>query len=170
MTRLIKNRIIITLISAWVLYWPAVLIVPSDILLEFINGMTAAVCAGLLVAFTPGAWSVMRDRPYRLSSGHLIVLGLTVMSLANLGLFTWGWIYRVFDAPIWMVEHPALRGWFIYLYFLGALLPLLANDVDHEAMPTRGWIHIGMVVAVGLGVVVLLVLSGGYSIGLASVE
>lgn len=167
MTRFVKNRIIIILISVWFLYWPVVLVVPSDILLEFINGMTAAVSAGLLVAFIPGAWLVMRDHPYRLSSGHLIVLGLTVMSMANLGLFSWGWIYRVFDAPVWMVNNPAVRGWLIYMFFLGALLPLLANDVDHEAMPTRGWIHVGMVVAVGLGVVVLLVLTGSYSIGLS---
>jgi len=148
------------LTGAWLAFWPAAMITPRDMLLEFISGMTVAASIGLTVAFAPGAWVALRERPYRLNSGHLLVLGILLMAMSVSFILLWGYAYRVLQQPPYMVGN-LFRLWWVYLFFLGALLPLLANDVDHHAMPTKGWLHIGLIVATGIGVVVVLILLGG---------
>lgn len=159
MTRFVRNRIILTLAIAWLAYWPTTLLAPRNMLFEFVNGMTAAASVGLFVAFAPGAWHALRARPYRLNGAHLLVLGIAIMSFATTALFLWGWTYIILAQPLWMVGH-LFRGWLVYLFFLGALLPLLATDINHEVMPTRGWLHVGMIVAAGCAAVVVIILAG----------
>jgi hypothetical protein len=155
----VRNRIIIFLAMSWMAYWPVSLIVPRQILLEAVNGMLAALSIGVVMAFFPGAWWALRNRPYRMDGSHLLVLGITVIQIAVSVLFVWSWAYRFLDQPAWMVDH-LFRGWIVYLLFLGGLLHLMAGDMgtgkDNTALPTTGWIHIGAVVAGGLGILVML--------------
>jgi hypothetical protein len=159
--RFIRNRVILVLLAAWFMYWPAVAVVPTPLFLEFINGMLAAVSFGVAVAYIPDVWQTMRKSPFRLTDAHLLVLGTTLIHLGIALIFAWGWLYRILSAPSWMVDHP-LRGWLIYLVFLGAVLHLVVGDVQSKGtLPSRGWVHIGTFVAIGLSTTVILLLAIG---------
>lgn len=161
MTRFIRNRVVISLGVAWLMYWPAVAVVPTSLFLEFVNGMLAAVSIGVAVAYTPDIWQTMRKQPFRLTDAHLLVLGTTIMHWGIAAIFAWSWVYRILNRPEWMVDHP-LRGWLIYLVFLGAVLHLAVGDVQSKGtLPSRGWLHIGTFIALGLGLTVILLLAIG---------
>lgn len=161
MTRFLKNRVVLFVIAAWFAYWPVAYIVPRPLLLEFINGMIAALSLGLVMAYTPGAWKALRTRPYRLSGGHLLILGVTLVQAAITSIFTWGWFYRIFDKPQWMEDH-AIRGWLVYLIFIGGVLHLMAGDVNSDSsFPTKGWLHLSATVAAGFGLAVIMILTLG---------
>jgi hypothetical protein len=160
LTRFAKNRITLAVLGAWLLYWPVTYVIDRHMLLEFVNGMIAALSVGITLAFFPGAWRALRERPYQMSGAHLLVLGINLVQISIVGLFTWGWVYRLLDKPYWMVDH-LFRGWLVYLLFIGGLLHLMAADIDHDAMPSRGWLHVCAAIAAGLGVAVVLLLFVG---------
>lgn len=142
------------------LYWPLALFIPKPVFLELINGVVASSSIGIVMAFIPGAWTSLRLRPYRLQGAHLLVLGITLLQFAIAALFAWGWAYRVFDKPEWMIDH-LFRGWLVYLISIAGLLHLMATDIEHEAMPSRGWMRLCAAVAAGLLLSVILILFVG---------
>lgn len=160
MTRFAKNWIILTVFAAWFLYWPVTYFIDRTMLFEFVNGMIAALSIGITLAFFPGAWRALRERPYKMSGAHLLVLGINLVQISIAALFAWGWAYRLFEKPQWMVDH-LFRGWLVYLLFIGGLLHMMAADIDHDVMPSRGWLHVCAAIAAGLGIAVILLLFVG---------
>lgn len=162
MRRLVRNRIFLAVVAAWLAYWPVTLIADRSVLLEAVSGMIAAISAGIVCAYAPGAWSVLRLRPYKLTGADLLLLGVVVVQFSITLLFIWSWSYRLLGGPDWMVDHY-FRGWVIYLLFIGNVLHLLAWDTDEKnhILPTKSWVHIGSLVAIGLGLAVLLMLTTG---------
>jgi hypothetical protein len=163
--RLVKNRLFQVIMLAWVLYWPVVYFVPPRILLELINGIVAALSMGLVVAYAPGIWTLTRRMPYKMSGGDMLVFGITLVQISLAALFAWGWWYRYLDQPAWMIDH-AFRGWMTYLLMLGSILHLLASDVGvvNNAIPERGWVHLGLATFIGLAIgTVVLTVIGEYS-------
>lgn len=160
MTRFVRNRIIVFIAIAWFAYWLIAPFIARSFFFELINGLLASLSVGVMFSYFPGAWRALRDRPYKLSGGHLLVLGVVLFQAGIVGLFTWSWAFRVLNEPPWMVDN-LLRGWLIYLLFIAGILHLMAGDLDHEAMPTRGWLRIGVFVAIGLGIGVVLISMAG---------
>lgn len=159
MTRFVRNRIMVALAIGYLIYWPLALITPKQIFLEGLNGWVAALSIGIMAAFIPGAWLVLKKQPYRLRGAHLLILGVTMIQLAIAGLFIWGWLYRVLGTPEWMADH-VFRGSLVHLLGIGGLLHMLAADMDDDdALPTRGWLRVGIVVAIGCGIIVAVMLT-----------
>jgi hypothetical protein len=161
--RFIRNRVVLFIIAAWFIYWPVEMIIPTNVLLEFINGMIASMSIGIVTAYMPGAWEVLRRRPYRLSGGDLLMVGATLVQMAIAALFVWGWAYRLLDEPEYMIDHP-LRGWIVYALFIGSVLHLMAWEVEEaeHSLPTKGWVHLGAWISAGLGLVVVLLIALKY--------
>lgn len=161
MRRFIRNRIVIFVAVAWFMYWPIAAILPQDIILELINGLIASLSVGLVVAYIPGVWYRLRMSPYQISGADMLVLGIATVQIAIASLFVWAWVYRILDTPEWMVDHP-FRGWIVYLLALGGVLHLMASDVgiSAESIPDRVWMHLGIAVAVGMMVGVLVLAFG----------
>lgn len=159
MTRFVRNRIVLFVLFAWSLYWPIAWLTPRSIMLEAVNGWVAALSLGVLAAYLPGAWKALRTRPYRMRGAHLMILGISLIQIAIAFLFVWGWLFRVLDMPAWMVDN-IIRGGMVHLLAIGSLLQMLAGDMaDDDALPTRGWMHVGLIVAVTCGIVVAVMLT-----------
>jgi hypothetical protein len=156
--KLIRNRLMVVVTLTWLAYWPIITVVEPAVVLEFINGIIAAMSVGLIVAYSPGIWRLTRRLPYQISGADMLVLGVTMVQLSLAALFAWGWWYRYLDHPDWMVSH-AFRGWMTYMLLIGSALHLLASDVGvaNNSIPERGWVHLGIAVFVGLAVGVCVI-------------
>lgn len=162
MRRLVKNKIFLAVLAVWLCYWPVTLFIEHAVLIEVISGMVAAISAGVFAAYIPGAWSALRKRPYMLTGADLLLLGIVTVQLSITVLFIWSWSYRFMDTPQWMQDHE-FRGWIVYLLFIGNALHMLAWDVEekHHLLPTKSWVRFGMIVALGLAVGVMLLVTTG---------
>lgn len=130
-------------------------LVPRPLLGEAVNALGFSFGAGVSVAFLPGAWAAVKERPFR--GVHAISLGVWVSQLALCargGLSMW-WRFQgkpddFTDGPLWLFV--------VYLSVIGSGLHLVAHKALAERIPTRNWLLIGASIASGLAVFILTML------------
>ena len=143
------------------MYWPVAMLVPQAVILELINGMVASIAIGLAVAYFPGVWRQFRIKRSGVTGPELLLLGITLVQVSLGTLYVWAWAFRYFGGPPWMEDH-AFRGWIVYLLFLGGVLHLMAPGMQPVSPPPleRPWVQVGVMVAIGLGIGVLMLTVG----------
>ena len=62
-----------------------------------------------------------------------------------------------------LTASPRLfRGWLVYQLMIGCILHLIASDVGvlKNQVPARSWKHLGLIIAIGIGLGVLVLSLG----------
>lgn len=160
MTKLIRNQTFLVLVVIWMLYWPVAYFIPTETLTDYVSGFIAATSVAVAVAYLPGIWRTLREKPYQPRGGHFLLLGTAVVHISIAAIFFWSWSYRVFSRPYWMDGH-SLREWFIFVLFTGCVLHLMAGKVNEKNLvPASSWVNVAIAVASGFVLTTILAYVG----------
>jgi hypothetical protein len=115
---------------------------------DLLDWLTVAVGIGIIIGYLP---SLIRARQLtQWEPGHIFVIGIFSVQVAQVSRHFWQWIWRYFGKPDWMLDH-----WFllvtIWLFFIGGVMHLIVSDVVEGKIPRENWVRVGIAVAVGLG-------------------
>lgn len=131
-------------------FLPLPLFMQTDDLFMLLNAMTVVVGVAVIIAYLPGSMSWVWDRP-KTTAGHLLVIGITVSWLANIGRVSWLWAWRLSGQPD---DVAFFNHWFLavtlYILIIGGSLHLLAHRAIDDKVPMSGWVTLLLATMIGL--------------------
>jgi len=147
-TNSLRRSTLLTMILAVILSYPcAIAVLGPKAAIEIGNIMVFALSAGIVVAYGPIVKDALRhhyvDGPNILTIG--IFVGWSATFLARGGSIIWRLLGQ---PPDWL--NSSLWGFHIALSCVSALAHLIAPGAVAGRVPTRQWLKIGALVAIGV--------------------
>lgn len=147
-TNSLRRSTLLAMIGSVILSYPcAIIIFGPKMAIEIGNIMVFALAAGIIVAYGPIVRDALRhtyvDGPNILTVG--IFVGWSATFLARGGSIVWR---LVGQPPEWL--NSSLWGFHIALSCVSALAHLVAPGAVAGRVPTRQWLKIGALVAIGV--------------------
>lgn len=147
-TNSLRRSTLLTMIFAVILSYPfAILFFGPKAAIEIGNVMVLALSAGIVVAYGP----IVRDalRHHYIDGPHILTIGIFLGWAATFFARGGSIIWRLMgQPPDWL--NSSLWGFHIALSCASALAHLVAPGAVAGRVPTRQWLRIGALVAIGV--------------------
>jgi hypothetical protein len=128
---------------------------PRNYLFDLVNGLTVAVGVGVMIAYFPGICKSMREPKW--DGTHYLVMGIFITWLATATRHLWNWVWRYIGKPPEMIDHQFVA-FLVWMYFLGGVMHMSAKGALDGEIPRSTWIRMGIAVAAGVGLGLLVIL------------
>jgi hypothetical protein len=134
---------------------------PPNYLFDVVNALTVAVGVGVLIAYFPGICKSLREPKW--DGTHYLVMGIFVTWIATAVRHLWNWVWRFLGKPPDMIEHPFVA-FLVWATFMGGIMHMTAKGALDGEIPRENWIRLGIVVAFGvmMGLLVIIFLEPSY--------
>lgn len=144
---LICRMILISLIIPTAVFLIINSVASADIIHTLSKGYFASVGIGVVVAYAPGLWLMMRDG--YLSRGLLLSMGIIELMLFLVAHQLYHWYWRLTGEDL-NVINSSIVAWFVIMMGCAGVFILTAPGVIEETVPRRSWIILGAWVSAGM--------------------
>lgn len=149
MTPIRVARFFLLFVAPNIIFAIVVLALPAAALAALLNGVLVALSAGVCVAYFPVIHDVLTDRRRPIDRADFLALGIFCSWFAISMRAGWSLLWRYNGQPHSWIDQPFIA-YFIYLSVCGAAFHLLAPGVIASRVPSREWVHIGILSALGV--------------------
>ncbi len=138
----------------WGGFWVVAFAVPRSWLFDIVNALATSVGTGVCIAYWPGVRRSISGR--NLNSGHYLVLGIVGAWFMNNCRHVYNWIWRYYDRPDDMINHPFVAFMVFALTTFG-IMHLMAKDAIEGNIPRGNWVRLAKWITVGLALAGLVI-------------
>lgn len=149
MKNVLRNRVVIALVLASLVFWTLAPFVPRTFLFYSLNSVAVAVLSGVAIAYLPGLKNALTMEPGRMRTGHILIFGTVLISFAFAMRLAWLAIWRWSGEPNQWPDHLFLA-WLVLIGIIGALLQLFSANAIEGHIPRRSAVIGGTLVGVGI--------------------
>jgi hypothetical protein len=154
MVRVARSGVLWLTMLVMLAFAPFALFVPQEHLFAVLNSIAFSVSLAVVIAYGYGFYlSLTTDRRV---GGHLLILGLSFGWLSSSARHLYMWIWRYNGEPIEWINDPWL-GIIPWIAIYGACLHLAARNAPVNNVPSRNLVIIGISIAFGLIVALLVI-------------
>ena len=151
-------------IVAWhVILGVIALMTEARVLIEVLNGLVFAIACGVIVAYIPTVSAAVRLR--RPGGSDILVVGIWLAWISLVEARIWSIVWRSLGSPRWLVNTDFTTH-IIALAALAGIFHLAGPEAIDGRVPTRQWIRIGIIVALGAALSIGLIMTVGETGGL----
>ncbi len=146
-------------IVAWHVLWglPA-LFVPAPTLIIVLNCLVFAIACGVITAYLPSVYrACTTERP---NQGDILVVGIWLAWISLIEARVWSIAWRALNRPEWLVDTD-ITTHIIAMALLAGVMHLAGPEAIEGRVPTKQWIRIGVLVASGALVAIVMLVAFG---------
>lgn len=149
MTQIRVARVFLLFVVPNLVFGVLAAVFKPDTLMPMLNGAMLAVASGVCVAYFPIIRQVLTDRHRHIDRADMLALGIFCSWFAIVLRAAWSLAWRHQGKPsAWIDSH--FLSYFIFLGVCAASFHLLAPGAIDQRIPSREWLWVGMLCALGV--------------------